>query len=96
MKGLLFGTIPQKQLMKAVPKTFQLDKQAKSLLSKGITSPMPSTLAPMLATLVTEPVEGEDWVYEMKWDGYRATAYLNEGKVEIQSRNNKSFNDKFY
>lgn len=50
----------------------------------------------MLATLVNEPVQGEDWHYEMKWDGYRAIAYLQNGKVNIRSRNNKSFNEKFY
>jgi bifunctional non-homologous end joining protein LigD len=49
----------------------------------------------MLATLVTEPVEDKGWLYEMKWDGYRAVAYLN-GSVELRSRNNKSFNEKYY
>ena len=50
----------------------------------------------MLATLVGEPVADEGWLYELKWDGYRAIAYLNNGEVEIRSRNNKSFNEKFY
>ena len=50
----------------------------------------------MLATLVDKPFDEEGWLYEIKWDGYRATAYLNNGKVEIKSRNNKSFNEKFY
>ncbi len=49
----------------------------------------------MLATLVTEPVTGEEWLYEMKWDGYRAIAYVNK-TTELCSRNNKSFNEKFY
>ncbi|MER3498269.1 MAG: DNA ligase D [Chitinophagaceae bacterium] len=50
----------------------------------------------MLATLVSEPVEENGWVYEIKWDGYRAISYLHDGEVEIRSRNNKSFNQKFY
>ena len=50
----------------------------------------------MLATLVSDPVEEGDWLYEIKWDGYRALAYMNQGKVDIRSRNNKSFNEKFY
>ena len=57
---------------------------------------MPENIEPMLATLVSEPVEDEEWVYEMKWDGYRAIAYMNKGNIEIRSRNNKSFNEKFY
>lgn len=57
---------------------------------------MPSNLLPMLATLVDKPVDEEGWIYEVKWDGYRSLAYLNKGKVELRSRNNKSFNEKFY
>lgn len=63
---------------------------------KGGKEKFPANIQPMLATLVDEPVEGEEWVYEIKWDGYRALAFLNKGNVEIRSRNNKSFNDKFY
>ena len=50
----------------------------------------------MLATLVDKPFDAEDWIYEVKWDGYRAIAQLLKGKVELKSRNNKSFNEKFY
>ena len=56
----------------------------------------PTNLVPMLATLVDKPFDDEGWLYEVKWDGYRAVAYLNKGKVELKSRNNKSFNGKFY
>ena len=35
-------------------------------------------------------------MYEVKWDGYRALAYLNNEKVQLSSRNRKSFNEKFY
>src|SRR4051812_14718680 len=56
----------------------------------------PADIKPMLATLVNQPVDESGWLYEIKWDGYRALAYLNEGSVELRSRNNKIFNDKFY
>jgi bifunctional non-homologous end joining protein LigD len=49
----------------------------------------------MLATLVDKPFDEEGWSYEIKWDGYRALAYLKKGKVELRSRNNKSF-EKYY
>lgn len=50
----------------------------------------------MLATL-TEKTEGLDnWIFEVKWDGYRSLAFSNKGKTELKSRNNKSFTGKFY
>ena len=53
-------------------------------------------LKPMLATLVDKPFDEKGWQYEIKWDGYRAISYLNKGIVELKSRNDKSFNEKFY
>lgn len=50
----------------------------------------------MLATLTDKPFDAPGWVYEIKWDGYRAVAYINKKKVELLSRNQKSFNEKFY
>ena len=50
----------------------------------------------MLATLVDKPFDKEGWIYEIKWDGYRAIALMNKGKTQLLSRNNKSFNEKFY
>ena len=41
----------------------------------------------MLATLVDEPFNDKDWLYEVKWDGYRALAYLDGGDVRLVSRN---------
>ncbi|HEV3414601.1 MAG TPA: DNA ligase D [Puia sp.] len=57
--------------------------------------PIPKDLSPMLATLVDQPFDDKGWSYEIKWDGYRALAYLQKGKVELRSRNNKSF-EKYY
>ena len=76
------------------PKDIQLE--ATELLKKGKRTKMPGKLKPMLATLVDEPFDDPDWTYEVKWDGYRAIAYINEGNVELASRNNKSFTEKYY
>ena len=67
-----------------------------SLLEKGRSSEMPVDVKPMLATLVNEPFDDPAWTYEVKWDGYRALAYINKGSVSISSRNNKSFAEKYY
>ena len=73
-----------------------LSSKAIELAKAGIKQKMPRNIEPMLATLVTEPVEEEGWIYEMKWDGFRALAYLENGKVDFLSRNQKSFNERFY
>ena len=67
-----------------------------ALLKKGIKKPQPKALKPMLATLTDHPFDAPGWVYEIKWDGYRAVAYINKKGAELLSRNNKSFNEKFY
>ena len=77
-------------------KLSQLSEEEVKIWNTGKKAPMPVELEPMLATLVTEPVEEPGWFYEMKWDGYRTLVYMNKGKVELRSRNNKSFDEKFY
>lgn len=71
-------------------------KKKAAVIRTGKKAKFPATLQPMLATLVDSPFDEEGWIYEVKWDGYRALAFMNKGKVELKSRNNKSFNEKFY
>lgn len=63
---------------------------------QGKKSKFPAIYTPMLATLVDKPFDQEGWVYEVKWDGYRALAFMNKNTIELVSRNKKSFNEKFY
>lgn len=72
------------------------DVDLAAILKKGKKQKFPDDLQPMLATLVDGPFDDPGWEYEVKWDGYRALAYLNNGEVRLQSRNRKSFSDKFY
>lgn len=50
---------------------------------------------PMLATLTDGIKDNPDWIYEMKYDGYRAITQISDGKAEIQSRNGNSFNTQY-
>ena len=50
---------------------------------------------PMLATLVDKPFDDAEWIYEIKWDGYRAIADWQDNTLKLYSRNGLSFSDKF-
>ncbi len=50
-------------------------------------APMPRYLEPMKATLATKAFRDEDWLYELKWDGYRVEAVVRDGKVQLFTRN---------
>ncbi len=49
-------------------------------------------IKPMLAKEVDKPFDDKAWVFEIKWDGYRAIAEVNNDKVSLYSRNGNSFN----
>ncbi|MGB7575307.1 MAG: non-homologous end-joining DNA ligase, partial [Thermodesulfobacteriota bacterium] len=58
--------------------------------------PMPHDIKPMLATVVKKPFDHPDWIFEAKWDGYRAVAEIRDGSVSLYSRKGISFNKKFF
>ena len=49
----------------------------------------------MLATLEKEPPRGEGWLFEVKWDGYRALAYVRQGEAKLVSRNGNDLTGRF-
>ena len=51
--------------------------------------------APMLATLAADVPTGEGWLFEVKWDGFRAIATIRAATSTCASRNDKSFADRF-
>src|SRR6202171_3657208 len=50
-------------------------------------SSMPSRVDPMLATLSDHPFSDPNWLFEIKWDGVRATARIENGDLTLRSRN---------
>ena len=94
-------TAVKKSLKKQItPELNSEEKQpkinVKSILKKAEKKSFPESFSPMLATLVDQPFDDPGWEYEVKWDGYRALAFLNKSETNLKSRNNKSFNEKFY
>ena len=57
--------------------------------------PMPHGIEPMLATPVKKPFDHPDWIFEVKWDGYRAVAEIRDDAVSLYSRNLISLEKKF-
>jgi len=56
-------------------------------LAGAKTAPMPQRIDPMLATLATKAFDDDDWLFEIKWDGFRVQAAVDGGKVRILTRN---------
>lgn len=57
--------------------------------------PVNPPLLPMLAKRVADVPEGDAWIFEPKWDGFRAIIFRDGDAIEIQSRDGKSLNRYF-
>ena len=58
-------------------------------------TPVPSGVRPMEATLIAEPFNDKDFLFEIKWDGYRCIAYVDEGEVNLRSKSDLPFNKNY-
>jgi bifunctional non-homologous end joining protein LigD len=56
---------------------------------------MPAEVEPQQATLVAQPPEGDEWLHEMKFDGYRILARLDGGRVRLTSRGGHDWTERF-
>lgn len=56
---------------------------------------MPEFVSPQLATLVKEAPRGNQWLHELKFDGYRLLCHIDRGHVRLWTRNRKDWTDKF-
>jgi bifunctional non-homologous end joining protein LigD len=57
--------------------------------------PMPTVIHPMLASSVAKAFDDPDWLFEIKWDGYRAVAFIEDGRVRLVSRNQNDLTAQF-
>ncbi|NKQ85185.1 non-homologous end-joining DNA ligase [Rhizobium ruizarguesonis] len=57
--------------------------------------PMPDRIEPCLALLKARPPKGDDWVYEIKWDGYRLSVHVEPTGIRILTRGGYDWTDRF-
>jgi len=75
-----------------------LKKKVKKIKFPEINLPaksMLSSIHPELATLVDNPPEGNNWIHEIKFDGYRLIVYKKDKNVKIFTRNQNDWTSKF-
>src|SRR5580704_1702596 len=65
------------------------------LVSSPIKRPMPTAIHPMLAESIEDPFDNDDWLFEIKWDGYRAVAFVQDDKVRLVSRNQNELTGRY-
>jgi bifunctional non-homologous end joining protein LigD len=58
-------------------------------LSAARATPLPGFIPPMLATPVDAGFSSPDWLYEVKWDGYRVEAVIRDGQARLWTRNRR-------
>jgi len=56
---------------------------------------MPDRISPMLCTLTKEVPDSEEYIYEVKWDGYRIVSFVRKGKVRMASRSGLDYTSKY-
>jgi bifunctional non-homologous end joining protein LigD len=66
-----------------------------SSIEGAVKAEMPAKLEPMLAVLGSTLPSGTDWLYEVKWDGYRALCFLSDGKLRMVSRRGNIMDKQF-
>ena len=64
-------------------------------LPGAVKRPMPQSIYPMLATPIDHPFDGPEWLFEIKWDGYRAVAFIENGKLRLTSRNQNDLTGRY-
>jgi len=65
------------------------------LKKQGVKKAIPASVKPMLCTLTKEVVPDEDYLYEVKWDGYRIISYIRNGTVRMDSRSALDYTKKY-
>jgi bifunctional non-homologous end joining protein LigD len=79
---------------KATKATGGIGGAAVANLSGAVVAPLPKGVEPELPTLATAAPTGQDWVHEIKFDGYRILASVDHGKVTLSTRRGNDWTDR--
>jgi bifunctional non-homologous end joining protein LigD len=71
------------------------DAPNRAAIEGAAPGPMPGFVEPMLATLTKSPPTAERWLHEIKFDGYRLQAHIEDGKVTLWTRGGLDWTKKF-
>jgi DNA polymerase LigD, ligase domain len=82
-------------VVKALPTPIPPASSTKPASSGPVKRAMPSTVRCMLAESISEPFDSREWLFEIKWDGYRAVAFIENGKVRLVSRNQNELTPRY-
>ena len=77
------------------PSPASQEEPAVKHLEGAVKRPMPTSIQPMLATIVETPFDDPGWLFEIKWDGYRALTFLENGRVRLTSRNQNDLTPRY-
>jgi bifunctional non-homologous end joining protein LigD len=64
-------------------------------IRSGAPKKIKTYIKPMLATVTKTPFDDTDWLFEIKWDGYRAIAEIKNKEIRFYSRNGIDFSSRF-
>ena len=82
------ASVPVLPVVKKTPASIQA-------VARPVKGPMPTAIHPMLAASIEQPFDGPEWLFEIKWDGYRAIAFIEGGKVRLVSRNQNELTHRY-
>jgi bifunctional non-homologous end joining protein LigD len=78
-----------------VPSVVIAFTSAVASLPGAVKRAMPTAIHPMLALPVDDAFDGAEWLFEIKWDGYRAVAFIENGKMRLVSRNQNDLTPRY-
>ncbi len=99
--GMTLAQLQQKRKDAPIWKSNRASSADGTAVKRGVRAkaahadPIPRDPKPMLTTLVEAPFDDERWLFELKWDGYRAIAVVEKDKVTLTSRNAKDLLHQF-
>lgn len=79
----------EEQTGKAVP------QKTIASIRHGKAEKLKKFITPMLASIDKNPFDDKDWIFEIKWDGYRAITEIEKGEIKFYSRNGIDFSQRF-